>query len=278
VFTVFLLYWFTKSHFFSPFKIDLQVKKKGGVFMATNYTHTNVTKNGVDLSIIKTPGWNIVMGGLKQAGTLASPVGYYGINGGFFEYSGQPNYQNGANTKYIALNNGKGIYGNGAYDGFENRMGRACLSYNSSTSKLVWKGQYVESANDLGANDRYWAQGGPSFKFGLKDGLWEDVLKSEIKPENFDPSSAYQAAICANLDTKYVYLIVSKTKAKVSSFRKALHDYLVVPNTATSEHAYIVGILLDSGGSASLRCAEDSFQATSSTRKLSQIIALRDTN
>ena len=259
--------------------------------MARNYTYVTGTYNGCDLRIIRTEAWNIVMGGLKQQKTIASG-NFYGINGGFFDAGSS----NAGNTKEIALNNNTPIYyktdGNKTQGGWHNKMGAACLCYDNVNKKLVFRSNAAPSSSGLNktmssgdsltnvvaASARYWAQGGPDFRLGVPDGSWEDGLKAELGgiPVNSTTKST-RACICANLSANMVYLIITTSSATIPEFRKAVHSYLYVP--VSEYHTNVVGILLDGGSSTTMRCADNNGNVVNyGSRKLEQIIALRDAN
>ena len=230
------------------------------------HSYTKAYKNGITLHIIETHANNIQMVNLRQDSELSESP-YYGVNGGYFTFDGVSE-----GCFNMALNNGEGV-GPGISGTYNADFGFGVIGYyNSNVFYVPYCTNNTNLRNELGGN-AVWAQGGGVLNLGDPNWTVYDMDYTE------DPtgSSRGRTAIVANTTTNKVYLVVMQEDVakSVAAFRTAIMSYFGI----TSSNTNYVGLLLDGGGSSSLKAKRyanvtyDVYQDNG--RKLCQIIALK---
>lgn len=237
--------------------------------MATNYTCA--TYSGVELHIIQTDAQNIKPVNLMNtARTSMEDTNYYGVNGGFFNMSGDNR------TLNIALENGNvvGPYRNDYSNGFENNIGSGAISWNGSQLSTTYSVEYADQLSIYG-NSGTWAQGGIGLWLGYYD--WENQFKIQKNADAYLDRKSQKTAIVADMNGNLVYLVVTEDNVSTADFRAALQDYLGIFDGAQANNTY-QGLLLDGSGSSQMRARSSNGSIVNikgDSRNLSQIITLR---
>ena len=236
--------------------------------MATTYL-TN-TYEDVSLHIIKTAASNIQL--INQLNTTRKSMqnsGYYGINGGFFNPTGDNR------TLNIALNNGQcvGPYLNNFMNGYGNSVGTGAIIWNGSRLSVATNVKYAEAYENA---QTVWMQGGIAFWLGIND--WADrFLAQDGVDSGYLTGYTKRTAMVADMNRSEVHLIVTEDLVNAASFRDAIQSYLGIHDGAQANNSY-QALSLDGGGSSQMRARTSSgniVNVTGDSRQLSQIITLK---
>lgn len=234
------------------------------------HSYFNGTVNGMNLYVIETDASNIQMVNLQKRYIGLGDTPYYGINGGFFNLSPSTD----VSCDNYAINNGVPVGPNGT--GANNGIGFAAMAYVNGAVKLL--PAILKTPADLsaalGGATPTWVQGGGNLMLGNASWSTTDLRFSTGALAN----STGRTAIVANTVSKKVYLIISRESSNksITQFRDAIYQHLGIANGMTT----FVGLLLDGGGSSSLKAKGANGQTVGSpgSRALCQIIALKDAN
>lgn len=237
--------------------------------MATNYSCA--TYSGVELHIIRTDAQNIKPVNLMNTTrTSMENTNYYGVNGGFFNMSGDNR------TLNIALENGNvvGPYLNNYSNGFGNSVGSGAIYWNGSQLMTTYSVEYADQLSIYGDSGT-WAQGGIGLWLGYND--WENQFKSQKNADAYFDRESQKTAIVADMSRNLVYLVVTEDIVSTADFRVALQAYLGISDGAQANNTY-QALLLDGSGSSQMRARSSNGSIVNikgDSRNLSQIITLR---
>lgn len=220
------------------------------------------------LYAVTTTPENIYM--VNRQGQGSGLGSYCGMNGGIFSTPlkpGDPECRN------FAINNSAPV-GPGE-NGNLNDVGHAAIAYvQGKLRHIPYPVQFrYQLDNALGNAAPIWVQGGGDLKLG--DSTW---TKRDLYMSGSDYDTYARAALVVNTVTNKVYLIIHKQPSindlvSVKSFRDAIYQYLGIRDGMTA----FAGLVLDGGGSTTLRARNSAGQMTGPTtgRALYQIITLR---
>jgi len=207
------------------------------------------TYSGVALHVIRTNANNISLKSLKGADTLAGSADF-GINGGFFAW------ENKFRTLNISVRDGVVISGDGTSGtgGDTNELGRGAIYWNGTNLQYAAGVTNKNTLSGISTNGT-WAQGGIGLYLGNSAWLSKVQNNEACKEEYYRESEKRErTAMVANTTLGIVYLISTMTGCNMDTFRSAIHDFLGISKTGSSDHPIYKALFLDGGRSASLRC------------------------
>lgn len=234
-------------------------------------TYATRTINGIALHVIETSPANIILKNIKR--TAVRNSGEYGINGAFFSM-GVSDYL----FYNIATNDGVAVGPDGSGEangsGSSSKVGRAALVYHNNKLKLIDPAVRAETVQaQLGNPIAKWMQGGINMDLG--DSNWKSNWYFDYGPTT---TSTGRTAMVANTSTNKVYLIIGvSTSAKsIETFRAALQSYFGITDSTNGTSIY-KGIMLDGGGSSSMRAMVDGTAKNfGGTRAINEMVCLRE--
>jgi hypothetical protein len=199
------------------------------------------TSTGIILHYIKTSP-NYITLSRNDAGTVAQS-GYYGINGGYFDWNGD--ILSIAVVNNIPIKKKVGDYGSGWYNVWSTSPKRGTLVWDPIASS--YSIQVINSAGNINVTNKsnYWAQGGISM--GLRNSNWYYQAVNVEGMSNPD-GKAYRTGIVYN-NMKNIWLIVTNTSCTASDFRQGIWNNI-------GSGSLVDGIFLDGSGSSQMNCAE----------------------
>lgn len=229
---------------------------------ATTYTYGKVTaSNGVVLHYMKGSPNDIT---LRKISSNLKSQSYYGINGGFYNFSD-------GSLLSIAVNNDVPVGGGTMYELYK---GAHNTNYDRGT--LVWDksaGQYsvqvVRWAYNLKVSSRsnYWAQGGISMSLN-DDQNWKTNAANEDIPGGINGSSSGRAGLVYNSGAN-IWLVVTNTTCTPEQFRTAIKEKI-------GSGTLVNGIFLDGSGSSQMRALDSTgtlVNVTGDSRKVYQMVS-----
>lgn len=228
------------------------------------YTYGETAYNGVTLYLIRTAGSNIRLADINGISLDKAP--YYGINGGFFDFSTRL-------MASIAVQNDVSVGSGQVQDkrygyGWTNAKTRGTMLYDGQTNTL--RVVVADSAGDstipIGNRSNYWLAGGVSMSLN-DDNNWYQIATNENLPGHSTTATSQRAALVYG--DSDVWLVVTPNAVTTTAFREAIK--LKVATASSRRDA----IFLDGSGSAQMRCTERVYKGSDSTpRPLEGIIAL----
>lgn len=225
------------------------------------YTYGEATYNGITLYLIRTAASNIILPDVNNKNI--GDTTYYGINGGFFDFSTR------AILSVTVVNDvpsGSGVkldknYGTGWYN---EKYARGTMVYDGARNTLSVR--VVKSAGEISVTDRnnYWAQGGVSMSLN-DDANWFSIATQQNLPAHSTTATSRRAALVYG--DSNVWLVITPNEVTTTTFREAIKTK--VATTASSRDA----IFLDASGSAQMRSCERTYRGDN--RPLEGIVALK---
>ena len=240
----------------------------------SSYTYTSVTKNGINLYIIKTTANNIQPKNANRSWNLTTcPNDFYGINATWFNLT--PSNDN--SVLNIAMYNGSVVGSNNPnYCGEINDIGEHVIAYTSNSNNTL-KYQHALHLSEIsglgGGGSGSWAIGGAAISLGNSN--WEENVGNTFSVLYLNNTTTARTAIVANTNSNDIYLIVGKATSGfyVSDFCTAIQQYLGISDTSSYDHTYYKGLFLDGGGSSELVC--DEVTCSGDGRTLTGVLLLR---
>ena len=245
--------------------------------MATNHNYKTGTYNGILLHMIRTRASNITLKNLRCYKNLKES-GYYGVNGGFFNWPGSTN---GRRVISLAKVDGH-VVGPNANDGNSNNWnGGGIIVWNGRQLSALFNKPSTDAANIAGTSAvGTWAQGGISLWLGYSD--YDTAVASgnggEKPAQAYDDGVAARTALVADMNINYVYLIATENACNYKNFRKAIQEYFDITDGGKVNSRY-AGVMLDGGGSTQMKVNRSNgkdVEILGDSRGLAEIIVLKD--
>lgn len=235
----------------------------------SSFTYSTQTVGSFPLRIITTSPNNIILKNINR--TKLNATTNLGINGGFFT-TAATDY----NCYNFAMNNGVQVGPDtcGTFNGGD--CGRGAIAYHNGQLKcLEGVATLADVTSQLGTSiTPTWIQGGESLKLGNSN--WETGWNCGVTPSS---TSTGRVAMVVNTTSNEVHLIAAITSSNLSvrQFRSALLTKFGITDTSGGTSIY-KGIMLDGGGSTSLRAINSSGASVTlgCGRAVNQIIALKN--
>jgi len=227
----------------------------------SNFTYTKKTINGITLYILETPATNIGLVNVVKQST-GVPAQYCGCNAGFFDNEHAASLE----TYNIAMNGRVAVGPEDA--GTYNTCGKGNIALVNGQIQCFEANDIQEVLKKYPSPT--WVQGGGMMFLG--DPNWKDKWSFPHDPES---SSTGRTALVSNKKSKKVYLVVgiSSTSKTITQFRTALQSHFDITDGSSTDY---VGLMLDGGGSSTLRLYQNGTRTGPNTsRKLCQILYLK---
>lgn len=246
--------------------------------MAENHYYKTGTYNGLLLHMIRTKASNITLKNLRCKQSLKES-GYYGVNGGFFNLPSSP--KNPGRVISLAKIDGD-VVGPDEKDGNSNNWnGGGIIVWNGRQLSALFNEPNTDASDIPGTSARgTWAQGGISFWLGYSD--YYDAVETGnggTRPaQTSDGNLRARTAMVADMDTNYVYLIVTENECNYKAFRKAIQEYFDITDGSRVDSRY-AGIMLDGGGSTQMKVNRSNGQDVEllgDGRDIAEVIVLKD--
>ena len=246
--------------------------------MSNNHVYIKTTYNGLTLHMIQTDPSNITLKNLRCEKNLKQS-GYYGINGGFFNFANAPTRP----RRVISLAKVDGdVVGPNAEDGNSNNQnGGGIIVWDGSKLSALFSKPNTDAADIPGTSRAgTWAQGGISLWLGRSD-YWNAVATGNGGTRPAQTASTPKSArtgLVADMNRNLVYLIVTTDKCNYSEFRTAIQGYFSITD-GSSVNARYAGLMLDGRGSSQLRVTCSTIpdvEISGDGRGLAEVIVLKD--
>lgn len=246
--------------------------------MATNHNYKTGTYNGILLHMIRTRASNITLKNLRCNKNLKQS-GYYGVNGGFFNFATAS--VNPRRVISLAKIDGA-VVGPNANDGNSNNWnGGGIIVWNGRQLSALFNKPNTDAANIAGTSAvGTWAQGGISLWLGYSN--YNSAVATgnggarPVQAQN--GIDAARTALVADMDTNYVYLIVTVDACDYKNLRQAIQEYFGITDGSAVNSRY-AGIMLDGSGSTQMkvnRANGEDVEILGDGRGLAEIIVLKD--
>lgn len=239
-----------------------------------------VEVGGYVLYMIQTTGSNIKLVNLNHAlgntstQTTMQNSGYYGMNGSFYNVSGNQGLLN--ITMDSGATVGVGTDSNGNLYGKVNSIGSGLIAWDGSILRHYENITNASSISYL-TNQNTWGQGGIALHLGSSD--WLSRVESQPGASAYTSGYSPRSAMIINVSTNDVYLIMTSGLIDFATFRARIQQYFGISDGTTSYNTY-KGIMLDGGTSSQIR-GIDGYGNTinwpfTQVRKLAALVTLKN--
>ena len=246
--------------------------------MAKNHNYKTGTYNNLLLHMIRTKASNITLKNLRCKQSLKAS-GYYGVNGGFFNFSTASTNP----RRVISLAKVDGaVVGPNPNDGNSNNWnGGGIIVWNGKQLSALFNKPNTDAADIAGTSTAgTWAQGGISLWLGYSDyNTAVATGNGGTRPaQTQNNSRSARTALVADMESNYVYLIVTETPCDYKNLRKAIQAYFNISEGNKVDSRY-AGLMLDGSGSTQMKVNRENgedIEITGDGRSLAEVIVLKD--